>query len=115
MTSSPSTLFPISPWRRYFARMIDLFLLAISATLAIAWLKSRQMINPITAFGAANLTARRHAARITVDLTLTGPQPERITLRCPGVRQAYLDGLPCAIEGEFISAPNGRRFVIELA
>ena len=54
MTASPSTLMPISPWRRYFARMIDLFLLAISATLAIAWLKSRQMINPIAAFGAAN-------------------------------------------------------------
>lgn len=68
-----------------------------------------------TAFGAANLTARRHAARITVDLTLTGPQPERITLRCPGVRQAYLDGQPCVIEGELISAPNGQRFVIELA
>jgi hypothetical protein len=54
MTVRSSVPFPISPWRRYFARMIDLFLLAIAFTLAIAWLKSRQLINPIAAFGAAN-------------------------------------------------------------
>jgi hypothetical protein len=66
-----------------------------------------------TGFGTAHLTARRSAARVTVDLSLAGPLPERITVRYPGARQAQADGVPCGIDGEVIQAPNFNRLVIE--
>ncbi|MGZ9154434.1 MAG: hypothetical protein ACXW6J_14235, partial [Candidatus Binatia bacterium] len=66
-----------------------------------------------TTFGNANLRARRDQSHATVDLTLTGQAPERITLRYPGVKQARADGRPCDIHGDVISAPNLNRLVID--
>jgi hypothetical protein len=66
-----------------------------------------------TYFGTVNLKARRDGARLTVDLNLTGPAPERIVLRYPGARQALADGKRCGIDGDFITAPNWSRLVIE--
>ena len=65
------------------------------------------------AFGAANLEARRGRSQATVDLALTGPAPERITLRYPGAKQARADGRPCDIHGDLILAPNLNRLVID--
>jgi hypothetical protein len=66
-----------------------------------------------TAFGRVDLRATRDAERATVELTLTGgPAPERITLRYPGVKQAFADGQPCLIEGDVITAPLCRRLEI---
>ena len=47
-----------------------------------------------TAFGAVNLRARRSRSQATVDLTLSGPAPERITFRYPGAKRASADGKP---------------------
>jgi hypothetical protein len=66
-----------------------------------------------TSFGAVNLKARRSRSRVTIDLTLTGPAPERITIRYPGAKQARADGKLCDIHGEVISAPNLSRLVID--
>jgi hypothetical protein len=66
-----------------------------------------------TAFGWANLRAERSTAGATVTLSLSGPVPERITLRYPGVRRAMADGVPCAIEGDLIFAPCFRQLSIE--
>ena len=66
-----------------------------------------------TTFGIANLRARRDQSHATVDLTLTGPAPERITFRYPGAKQARADGRPCDIHGDVISAPNLNRLVID--
>lgn len=66
-----------------------------------------------TAFGAATLKACRTGSRATVELSLTGPLPERITLRYPGARQALADGQPCAIDGDVITAPYWQRLVID--
>lgn len=66
-----------------------------------------------TAFGALTLRARRNRAQATVELALTGPAPERITLRFPGVKRAQADGEPCQVEGDLIIAPNWRRLVID--
>jgi hypothetical protein len=65
-----------------------------------------------TSFGTVNLEAQRVRSQATIDLTLTGPAPERITLRYPGAKQARADGKPCEIQGEVISAPNLKRLVI---
>lgn len=65
-------------------------------------------------FGTVDLKARRDGARVTVDLSLTGPAPERIVLRYPGARQAHADGNPCEIDGDLIKAPNLSRLVIAL-
>jgi hypothetical protein len=67
-----------------------------------------------TCFGTVNLKARRAGSRVTVDLSLTGPAPERIVLRYPGARHAHADGKPCKIDGDFIKAPNLNRLVIDL-
>jgi hypothetical protein len=56
-----------------------------------------------TAFGVANLTAGRGPSQATVELALTGPAPERITLRYPGAKQAHADGRLCDIHGDVIS------------
>ena len=66
-----------------------------------------------TAFGAANLRARRKNSQATIELSLTGPAPERITFRYPGVKQAQADGRPCEIHGDVIVAPNLNRLVID--
>jgi F5/8 type C domain len=66
-----------------------------------------------TAFGTANLKARRDRSRATVELTLTGPAPERITFRYPGAKQAHADGRLCSIHGDVISAPNVNRLLID--
>ncbi len=66
-----------------------------------------------TAFGWANLRAERNSAGATVSLSLSGPLPERITLRYPGVRRAMADGVPCAIEADLIFAPCFRQLSIE--
>jgi hypothetical protein len=66
-----------------------------------------------TAFGVANLRARRLKSRAIVELTLTGSQPERITLRFPGAKRAQADGKPCSVDGDIISSPNFRRLLID--
>ena len=66
-----------------------------------------------TAFGAANLRARRERTRVTVDLSVTGPAPERILVRYPGAKLARADGSPCHIQADVISAPNWSRLEID--
>ena len=66
-----------------------------------------------TSFGVVNLVARRNASWATVDLTLTGPAPERVTIRYPGARQARADGRLCEIHHGVICAPNLYRLVID--
>ena len=66
-----------------------------------------------TAFGAANLRARRGRTRVTVDLSLTGPAPERILVRYPGAKLARADGSPCDIQADVISAANWSRLEID--
>lgn len=66
-----------------------------------------------TAFGLANLKARRGASQVTVELALTGPAPQQITFRYPGAKQSRADGRPCDIRGDVVSAPNWRRLEIE--
>jgi hypothetical protein len=65
-------------------------------------------------FGTVHLKARRDETRVTIDLSLTGPLPERITIRYPGARQAYADGKSCAIDGDVINASNFKQLVIEV-
>ena len=59
-----------------------------------------------TSFGAVSLRARRGRSQATVELTLSGPRPELITVRYPGVKRAHADGRPCEIRGDVILAPN---------
>jgi hypothetical protein len=59
-----------------------------------------------TTFGTANLRARRDHSRATIELSLTGPAPERITVRYPGARRAQVDGRPCHIDADVIVAPS---------
>src|SRR5271156_5654525 len=66
-----------------------------------------------TAFGAASLEARRGQSRAVIELALSGPAPDRITVRYPGVKQARADGRPCDIHGDVISAPYFNRLEIE--
>jgi hypothetical protein len=66
-----------------------------------------------TAFGIANLRARRGQTEATIDLSLTGPAPSRITFRYPGAKRATADGSPCEIRDETVFAPNWNRLVIE--
>ena len=66
-----------------------------------------------TAFGVANLTARRGRSRVTVDLSLTGPAPERIRVRYPGAKLARADGSPCDIQADVILAPSWSRLEID--
>jgi hypothetical protein len=66
-----------------------------------------------TAFGVANLRARRKASQLTVELDLTGPVPRQITFRYQGAKQARADGRPCDIRGDVVSAPNWRRLEID--
>jgi hypothetical protein len=66
-----------------------------------------------TAFGRVSLRARRSRSRATVDLALSGPPPERITFRYPGVKRARADGRPCDIQGDTIFAPSLSRLVVD--
>ena len=66
-----------------------------------------------TAFGVVNLRARRERTRVTVDLSLTGPTPERILVRYPGAKLARADGSPCDIQADAISASNWSRLEID--
>ncbi len=66
-----------------------------------------------TAFGAASLKAHRGQSRAVIELALSGPAPDRITVRYPGAKQARADGRPCDIHGDVISAPNLNRLEID--
>ena len=66
-----------------------------------------------TAFGVASLKARRARSRAVIELSLSGPSPDQITLRYPGAKQAQADGRPCDILGDVISAPNLNRLEID--
>jgi hypothetical protein len=66
-----------------------------------------------TAFGVVNLRARRERTRVTVELSLTGPTPERILVRYPGAKLAGADGNSCDIRADVISAPNWSRLEID--
>lgn len=65
-----------------------------------------------TNFGVVDLRAQRGPTCATVEITLTGPAPERITFRYPGAKQAEADGSPCAIENDVISVSSLDRLVI---
>ncbi|WNV06139.1 discoidin domain-containing protein [Candidatus Methylospira mobilis] len=67
-----------------------------------------------TTFGALNLKASRDSQQINIDLALSGPAPDEITFRYPGVKTAHADGQPCAIDGDVVTAANFGRLVIEL-
>jgi hypothetical protein len=45
-----------------------------------------------TAFGLTNVIAKRRGSRATIELGLTGPSPERVTVRYPGAQRALADG-----------------------
>jgi hypothetical protein len=66
-----------------------------------------------TAFGVANLRARRGRRSATVDLSLTGPPPERILVRYPGAKSARADGRPSGIEADIIASSNWSRLEID--
>ena len=66
-----------------------------------------------TAFGIANLRAQRGRRRATVDLSLTGPAPERILVRYPGVKHARADGSPCDIHADVITTKVWSRLEID--
>jgi hypothetical protein len=66
-----------------------------------------------TAFGVASLEARRGQSRAVIELALSGPAPDRITIRYPGAKQARADGKPCDIHADVISAPNLNRLEID--
>jgi hypothetical protein len=66
-----------------------------------------------TAFGVANLTARRGRRRTTVDLSFTGPAPGRILVRYPGAKHVRADGSPCEIQGDVIATKNWSRLEID--
>jgi hypothetical protein len=66
-----------------------------------------------TTYGIVNLRAQRGRSCATVDMTLTGPAPERITIRYPGVKQAQADGKRCEIKNNVISVSALNRLVID--
>ena len=66
-----------------------------------------------TTFGTLNLKAVRDSKQVCVDLALTGPAPDNITFRYPGVRKAHADGQPCTVDGDVVTTTNFRRLVID--
>ncbi len=80
-----------------------------------AWWRGRgiRLRDLPTAFGLANVIAKRRGSRATIELGLTGPSPERVTARYPGAQRALADGAPCAIDGDIVSAPTFSRMTIE--
>jgi hypothetical protein len=67
-----------------------------------------------TAFGTANLTAWREGERVTVELSLSGPAPERVVVRYPGAKRAEADGRECVIEGDWVIAGGFGTLAISL-
>jgi hypothetical protein len=65
-----------------------------------------------TDFGIINLRAQRDHSRAVIELDLTGPMPERITVRYPGVKEAQADGKPCEVDRDVILAPIFDKLVI---
>ncbi len=66
-----------------------------------------------TSFGVVNLKARRNTGLVTIELSLAGPMPDRVTVRYPGARRAEADGVACPIENEVVLAPRFNRLLIE--
>ena len=66
-----------------------------------------------TAFGRVDLRARRSQAKAVVELSLSGPAPERITVRCPGGLSARVDGEAVEIRGDVIETARMRRLEID--
>ncbi|MGJ0452819.1 MAG: discoidin domain-containing protein [Methylocystis sp.] len=66
-----------------------------------------------TTFGFLDLRASRVNSAVTVELALTGPSPDRVTLRYPAARRAVADGRLCDIDGDVISSAYFRRLVID--
>jgi hypothetical protein len=50
---------------------------------------------------------------VTVDLSLTGPAPERILVRYPGAKHARADGSRCEIQADVIATGNWSRLEID--
>jgi hypothetical protein len=48
-----------------------------------------------------------------VELSLTRPEPERITFHYLGVKRAFADGSPCDIDGGVIASDKFSRLVVE--
>jgi hypothetical protein len=66
-----------------------------------------------TTFGVVDLRARRANSTAKVELALTGPPPDRVTIRYPGARRALADGRPCDIDGDVISSACFGRLAID--
>jgi F5/8 type C domain len=66
-----------------------------------------------TAFGRADIRARRDRSSATIELLLSGPLPERITIRYPGLKRARADGKRCDVVGDLVSAPMFSRLEME--
>ena len=66
-----------------------------------------------TGFGLLNLSARRDARRISIELSLTGPRPNLVVIRHPGAKRAEADGQDSLIEGDLIRTPHFNHMVIE--
>ena len=66
-----------------------------------------------TSFGTLDLVARRGTGRVTIELALSGPAPELIVVRYPGVRRASADGQSCDMIGDLVHAPSFRSMVID--
>jgi hypothetical protein len=64
-------------------------------------------------FGVINLRAQRRASCIILEMALTGPAPEKITIRYPGAKQAQADGRACEIRNDVIFASSLNRLVID--
>jgi hypothetical protein len=75
--------------------------------------KGIQLRDLPTAFGLANVIAKRRGSQATIELDLTGPLPERVTVRYPGAQRARADSAPCAVDGDIILVPPFRRMAIE--
>ncbi|CAN3989915.1 discoidin domain-containing protein [Methylocystis bryophila] len=65
-----------------------------------------------TAFGALNLKAQRGEGRVTVELALSGPAPDRITFRYAGAICAQADGRSCQLERDLIVSKSFSRLTI---
>lgn len=66
-----------------------------------------------TSLGVIDLRARRANSTATIELALTGPPPDRVTIRYPGARRVLADGRPCNIDGDVISSACFHRLVID--
>jgi F5/8 type C domain len=66
-----------------------------------------------TAFGVANLRARRERRRATIEFSLAGTAPERILVCYPGAKHAWADGRACDINADVITTKNWSRLEID--